>query len=317
MIIFSDSKFIETKFKNEDEVEELVLKNSEHFFGPSSILIPKKLIKTKDGFGTIPDGFAIDLALKTWYIVEAELAHHSVWTHIAPQVTKQLLAANRPETRQILIEIVIDMVQEDESVREKFEEENIRKIDIRKVLAEIFDKQPILGMPIDTITTDLKEWAETLKNDIRLWLVKKYARFGKSDDVAYEIPEEYKPVFETTDRQSEDESKIKTYDVSLSDLIEAGYLETSSDLILEYKPRGGNKKKYKAKIEDDGSLTVLDNNFQSPSYAAIYCIQQSGSNRNTVNGWTSWKVNNGKYLSQLRDEFIIMREKQENQKEKN
>ena len=107
MIILEDKKLIETNFTNEQEIEDLTIAISEHFFGPSSVFIPKAKIKTKDGAGTIPDGFAVDLASRTWFVVEAELGHHSVWTHIAPQVTKQLLAAGRPETRQLLTEILV------------------------------------------------------------------------------------------------------------------------------------------------------------------------------------------------------------------
>jgi hypothetical protein len=107
MIILANIKLMEAKFANEQEIEDLVIANYEHFFGPSSIMIPKALIKTKDGFGTIPDGFSIDLSSRVWYIVEAELGHHSVWTHIAPQVTKQLLASSRPETRQLLTEVMV------------------------------------------------------------------------------------------------------------------------------------------------------------------------------------------------------------------
>lgn len=47
MIILHDKRLIEAKFDNEQELEDVVLANSEYFFGPSSILIPKKLIKTK------------------------------------------------------------------------------------------------------------------------------------------------------------------------------------------------------------------------------------------------------------------------------
>ena len=178
MIILQDKKLIETNFTNEQEIEDLTIANSEHFFGPSSVFIPKAKIKTTDGAGTIPDGFAIDLASRTWFIVEAELGHHSVWTHIAPQVTKQLLAAGRAETRQLLTEILVQMVTNDPQVEEKFEEEGIKQIDIRKVLGEIFEKPPIIGMPIDKVTNDLREWAETLKNDVRLWIVRKYSLFG-------------------------------------------------------------------------------------------------------------------------------------------
>ncbi len=309
MIIFDANKLIETKFINEQEVEDLVMANSEHFFGPSSILIPKKKIKTKDGFGTIPDGFAIDLSSRIWYIVEAELAHHNVWTHIAPQVTKQLLAAVRLETRQLLTEILVQMVNEDSGTKEKFDDEGIKEIDIRKVLGDIFEKAPIIGMPIDAVSNDLREWAATLKNDVKLWIVRKFTQFGNPKKVAYEIPEEYRPVFDTTDRESQPQSGIKTYDVSISDLIEEGFLEVGSELTMSYKPRGGKQQTYIAKLEADGSLSVLNENFPSPSYAAIYCIQKAGSERTTVNGWMSWKTREGKFLTQVREAYLEKKEK--------
>ncbi len=87
----------------------------------SLVFIQKSKIETNDGFGTIPDGFAVDLSSRVWYVVEAELGHHSVWTHIAPQVTKQLLAASRTETRRLLTEIIVQMVTNYTSIREKFE----------------------------------------------------------------------------------------------------------------------------------------------------------------------------------------------------
>ena len=313
MIIFDDKKLIEAKFIDEQEVEDLVIANSEHFFGPSSILVPKKKIKTKDGFGTIPDGFAIDLSTRVWYIVEAELSHHNVWTHIAPQVTKQLLAAGRHETRQLLIEILVEMVTEDSSTKEKFDDEGIKEIDIRKVLGEILEKAPIIGMPIDGVTNDLREWAATLKNVVKLWIVRRYIQFGNPENTAYEIPEEYRPVFDTTDRESQRQSGINTYDVSIADLIEEGFLSVGTELAMSYKPRRGSHQTYTAKLEPDGSLNVLNENFPSPSYAAIYCIQKAGSNRTTVNGWTSWKTQNGKLLAQLRSDYLEKKEKEAEQ----
>ena len=298
MIILGDKKLIEANFKNEQEIEDLVIANSEHFFGPSSVFIPKVLIKTKGGFGTIPDGFAVDIASRVWYVVEAELGHHSVWTHIAPQVTKQLLAVARRETRQLLTEILVKMITDDKTVKEKFEDEHIKEIDIRKVLGEIFDNPPIIGMPIDTVSKDLKEWAQTLKNDVRLWIVKKYVQFGAPDVVAYDIPEEYRPVLDTTGR---------TY-VTLIDLLNAGLLAEGEELSMSYKPRGGKGRGYKAILGEDGSLTVQDVSFTSPSYAALYCIQDAGSERTTVNGWTSWKTKGGKFLSQIRTEYLEAKE---------
>jgi hypothetical protein len=287
MIILEDKKLIESKFTNEQEVEDLIVANSEHFFGPSSIFVSKMKIETKDHFGTVPDGFAVDLSTRIWYIVEAELSHHNVWTHIAPQVTKQLLAAGRPETRQLLTEILVEMVTQDSRTKEKFDDESIKEIDIRKVLGEIFEKPPIIGMPIDAITNDLRDWAATLKNDVKLWIVRKYVQFGNPRIIAYDIPEEYRPVFDTTDRGSQPKSGIKTYDVSITDLMEEGFLSAGTELTMSYKPRGGKQQTFTAKLDSNGSLNVLNQNFSSPSYAAIFCIQKAGSDRTTVNGWTN------------------------------
>jgi hypothetical protein len=201
------------------------------------------------------------------------------------------------------------MVTEDTSTKEKFDEESIKEIDIRKVLGEIFEKAPIIGMPIDAVTNDLRDWAATLKNDVKLWIVRKYVQFGNPKIVGYDIPEEYRPVFDTTDRESQPKSGIKTYDVSITDLIVEGFLLADTELTMSYKPRGGKQQIFTAKLESDGSLTVLNQNFPSPSYAAIFCIQKAGSERTTVNGWTSWKTGEGKFLTQLRSEYLEKKEK--------
>ena len=78
---------------------------------------------------------------------------------------------------------------------------------------------------------------------------------------------------------------------------------------MTYKPRGGKQQTFTANLEADGSLSVLDENFPSPSYAAIYCIQTAGSERTTVNGWTSWKTQGVNFLSQIRSEYLEKKEK--------
>lgn len=62
MLIFNDTKFIKSPFDNEAELEIVIFKNYEYLFGPNSFYLPKAKIKTADGGGTIPDGFAIDIA---------------------------------------------------------------------------------------------------------------------------------------------------------------------------------------------------------------------------------------------------------------
>lgn len=315
MIIYGNQKFIQVNFENEEEIENLVYENYEYLFGPSSFLLPKKIIKTYDGFGTIPDGFAIDIENKNWYIVEAELAKHSVWGHIAQQVTKQIVAAQQITTKELLIEIAKNQYAENNNIKEKFIDENIPEINIRKVLDEILAKDPIVGIPIDKISEDLKQWARTLKFNVKLWTIKKYVDLENSNNILYEFPEEYRPDIDTKEEvtQQENQKNKNMYEITLLDLIQSNLLEVNEEIEMQYAPMIGNKKAskedkkiYKAIIQDDGAIIVNNKKFNSPSYAALYCINDAGSPRKTVNGWTSWKTKNGKTLHQLRMEYLQM-----------
>lgn len=310
MIITTDKKFIKASFENESEIENVVISNYEFIFGPSSIYLPKKLIKTGDGGGTIPDGFAIDLDSKKWYLVEAELIQHNVWSHIAPQVTKQMIASQQILTRKTLEDLTVELYQKDETVREKFTELGIKEINIRKLLSEIFEKEPTVGVPIDAVTNDLKDWARTLKYNAKLWVISKYVEFGNPKSIAYEFPEEFKPDLDTED---DDEfikgEKVKISEIGILSLINSGYLAVGQKLHMVYKPRNGSQKKYIASILANGSLNVIDQTFSSLSYAALACIQNAGSERKTVNGWTSWKTENGVQIAELRDKLLKTQEK--------
>ena len=304
MLLVDNRKFVATAFDNEDEIERVAIQNADFIFGPSSIYIPKKLIRTFDGTGTIPDGYAIDLDGRRWYVVEAELAHHSVWNHIAPQVAKQIIAANNPATKQMLINFVIDQVRDDDALQEKFTEQNIEQIDYRRVLNDILDSDPIIGMPIDGIKRDLKEWAETLRVDVRLWLIKKYMEFDSPDNIAYEIPEEFRPAVITSHGTSS-ESTNTHYGVTIDDLIQANLLQVGQQLSMPYKPRNGEQKHYHATVLESGELEVLGRRFSAPSYAALFGIQDAGSSRSTVNGWQVWRIDTGQQLADLRDQYVL------------
>ncbi len=240
---------------------------------------------------------------RRWYIVEAELSHHSVWSHIAPQVAKQIIAGNNPVTKQKLIETVIDRVRDDEALQDKFAEQEIDAIDYRQALAEIFQTDPIIGMPIDAIKSDLREWAATLKVDVRLWIVQKYVEFGKPGNTAYQIPEEFKPVLDVSPNDA-DATSVTRYDVSISDLVGSGLLEIGQQLKMPYKPRNGEQREYVATIVEGGSMEVMGQTFSAPSYAALLGIQEAGSKRSTVNGWTAWRLDNGSVLADVREKYL-------------
>lgn len=306
MLIFKTAKFIKTPFKSEDELEQVVVSNYEYIFGPASFYLPKKLIKTGDGIGTIPDGFAIDLASKKWYLVEAELLHHNVWNHIAPQVSKQVIASLQPISKKTIEDLAVEQYQSDLTTREKFNDQGIKEINVRKVLSEILDKEPSVGIPIDSISGDLKEWARTLRYNVKLWKITKYVEFNRPENIVYEFPEEFKPELDTEEEKEIETSsgEISRYEANISDLIEAGLIRVGEVLIMEYKPRNGQKRKYEGIIDLDGSITVLGQSFSSPSYAALAGIQDAGSDRKTVNGWTSWKNKEGRLIADIREEYL-------------
>ncbi len=306
MLIFKDTKFIKAPFDSEAELEQVIVDNYEYLFGPTSFYLPKTKIKTADGVGTIPDGFAIDIGLRKWYLVEAELMHHSVWSHIAPQVTKQILASQQSITKRTLVDLAVEQYQSDAYTKEKFDDLNIAAINVRQVLGDILETEPVIGVPIDGVTNDLRDWARTLKYKVKLWVVSKFVEFNKPTNIVFEFPEEFKPELDT-----EEESKplsinndIAQYYVELNDLVAANLLAIGEIITMVYKPRNGQQKKYEAIVLEDGSLELLGQQFSSPSYAALAGIQNAGSDRKTVNGWTSWKNNQNKSLADLREKLL-------------
>ncbi len=306
MLIFKDTKFIKSPFDSEAELEQVIVDNYEYLFGPTSFYLPKAKIKTADGGGTIPDGFAIDIGQRKWYLVEAELMHHSDWNHIAPQVTKQILASQQPITKRTLVDLSVQQYQNDPYTKEKFEDLNIAAINVRQVVGDILETDPIIGVPIDGITNDLRDWARTLKYKVKLWVVSKFVEFNKPTNIVFEFPEEFKPELDTEEESKPQKAntEIAQYEVEIIDLISANLLKVSDKLQMTYKPRNGQQKKYEALILDDGSLEVLGQTFSAPSYAALAGIQDAGSDRKTVNGWTSWKTASGQTLSDLRDKLL-------------
>lgn len=306
MLIFKDIKFIKSPFDNEAELEKVVVDNYEYLFGPDSFYLPKTLIKTADGAGTIPDGFAIDLGQRKWYVVEAELGHHDVWNHIAKQVSKQIVASLQLTTKQKLEDISADMYEKDEYTKEKFTNLGISSVNVRKVIRDILQEDPIIGIPIDSIPNDLKDWARQQRHKVKLWIVSKFVELNNISNIVFEFPEEFKPALDTEEESKPPKAntEIAQYDVELTDLVNANLLSVGEKLSMAYKPRNGQPKKYEAVVLEDGSLELLGQQFSSPSYAALAGIQDAGSERKTVNGWTSWKNIQNRTLADLREQLL-------------
>ena len=173
MLLIGNKRFRESEFDNESELERVVMENYELLFGEYSIYLPQKEVKTSGGSGSVPDAFVLNFKDKVWYIVEIELAKHGVWNHIVPQITKQIVAIENPEMRRRLVDLFMEEVKKSDKLKEKFKELGISEMEFRKTIEEIIEKPPILAIPIDYIPADLKDWASVIKNEVRLYEIKK------------------------------------------------------------------------------------------------------------------------------------------------
>ncbi len=299
MLLFGDREFVPSEFASEQELEDLVLDNAERIFGPWSLPLAKAKLRTEGGSGTIPDAYVVDLETRSWYLVEVELARHGVWRHIAPQVAKQLTASATAQSRQQLAELAFESFKKEPELLANIGDLGIKSIDLRQEIGRIFERQPIVAIPIDTIKPDLEQWAETLKADVRLWEIQKFSEFGAPSNLIYRLPEEFAPTFAT---QADAPGPVH-YGVTLSDLLEAEKLAVGQTLHFKYRPQGGERTFYEGTVTSQGQIAVLGQEY-SPSFAALRCMQASGSKRRTVNGWTAWRTSQGKLLSEVRDELL-------------
>lgn len=140
-----------------------------------------------------------------------------------------------------------------------------------------------------------------------MWVVRKLVEFGNPNNVIYEIPEEYRPVLDTSPDSDDPAQGNKYYDVSVADLVGSNLLTPSQSLSMYYGPRGGERKQYHAIVSENGSLETLGRRFSAPSYAALACIQSAGSDRQTANGWIRWKDQAGHTLADLRKQYLQQR----------
>jgi hypothetical protein len=302
MLINDSQQFVKTSFDNEAEIERVVQKYAEQLFGSSIIYLPQTRISTLGGKNTIPDAIVIDVQTEEWFIVEAERAVHGTWEHIAPQVSRQLAAVSSAKTRELVLQIALKLVKQSKKLRELFVDLNIGELEIHGTIQGILHKVPTIAIPIDGVPKDLKEWAQTLRNTVKIWVIEKYAPVGNSGPVLYSIPDENLPTITTGSTQ---ESGLPTVTTTGSqpfqELLNAFPSLEGQQVFLRYGPRGKPKQTFQGTLRKEG--IEVDDKVYSPSYAAVHCIQKLGSPRNTANGWIMWKTKAGKYLNELYQEI--------------
>lgn len=298
MLINNKVQFLKTAFANEAELESIVEEFSEHLFGSGIIFLPKTKIKTDGGIGTIPDAFVIDVQQEEWYLVEVELAHHGTWNHIAPQVSKQLVATESQTAKDKILDLALSHLKTNKPIIEMLNEFGIGKMEIHGKLQKILRKPPTIAIPIDSIPTDLKNWISTLKHKSKVWLIEKFVSLSNENEILYSFPDEISPSLSTQTEKGKSLLSVKTRGSQpFQELLDAQLISIDQVLHFKYGPKGEKKTQFEGIVKAKG--IEVDGKVFSPSYAAVHCIQKTGSLRKTANGWTIWRTHENKLLDDL------------------
>ncbi len=103
---------------------------------------------------------------------------------------------------------------------------------------------------------------------------------------------------------TEGERTRTNYGVDIANLLGVGLLKSGEKLKITCQTRDGVIVDCEGTIQENGSISVLNENFASPSLAAIYVFKHAGSGRKGFNGWGIWKNENGMLLSDLRKTYL-------------
>lgn len=284
MIIVHNGKVTATKteFNDEDELETVVKTHYKILFGDTAVWIDKGAITTGQGVKTITDGFVIDPVNRKWYIVEAELAKHSNFGDIIPQLSKQIVASLNTSTIAKLKEKFIDKYNNEQNVQTLFPP-GVLPTSIPSIIEGILSQKPVLCIPVNTKEgiEDLLDWGSLLILDVSIIEIIKFnTSFGPQFLIPSVSEEIQNPVddirkrFGILGRSSRSEIDIKQ-------LIDNSLLQIGESLYMNYKG-----KLFTVEVKDDGNLQYNGNIYTNPSTLVNEIMRDNGGPiRPSANGW--------------------------------
>lgn len=298
MLVSPSESYIKAAFTDEAEIEGVVQTYADQLFGSTIVYLPQTRISTIGGRGTVPDAIVLDISSGDWYLVEAERAIHGTWEHIAPQVSRHLAAVGAPHTIETLIRLTLDQIRSNPEMKEIFRELGVSDLEIHGRVQTILRRAPTIAIPIDALPSDLTEWAQTLRNVVKIWVIQKYVSTTDPNRALYSLPDENFPTVSTSGANGAAVSTVRTSGSEpFQELIRSMPNLVGSRLKLEYGPRGSERRTFEGLLRSDG--VEIDGKLFSPSYAAVYCMRKAGSTRKTANGWTMWRTEDGGLLIDL------------------
>jgi len=186
-LYFNNKRFTEKEFSKEKDLEDLMFLNSKSLFGQNSIMIEaKKKIDNKTLGGTIPDAFLFDLRdpeNPEFYLVEAELAKHSFYNHIFPQITKFFAFYKEPLSQSELIEKLYSLISSDPALKKEFKD-RIGSKEIFKFIKDTIENSQNILLILDNEKNELpaiiKTYTDTWGKIVKVTLLKEYINGSES-----------------------------------------------------------------------------------------------------------------------------------------
>ena len=170
--------------ESEAWLEKAIQSNCDHIFGPDSFYLDiKKMIRSKAGVASIPDGYVIFFTPKPrWAIVEVELASHPIYDHVVTQLTKFNRGIEDILTRKRLVEVLYEVFNDDEVLRARLKQK-LQTGEIFKFISDLVSENPLIVVAIDQKTEELKEALKDIRGEVEVVEFRTFRREGVSADV--------------------------------------------------------------------------------------------------------------------------------------
>lgn len=172
--------------KPDDEatLEKAIQTNSKYIFGENSFYFDvKKIIRSKAGVASIPDGYAILFEPKPrWCIVEVELASHPIYEHVISQLSKFNRGIEDTQTRKNIVDLLYEAFSKDDILKAQLKKK-IKTGEIYKFILDLLSEDPLIIVVIDEKTEELQEALIDLRGEVKVVEFKTFRREGVSEEL--------------------------------------------------------------------------------------------------------------------------------------